>query len=61
MGREEKDDLAELSKEISKVIADNKKFLDRVLDDDFEPDPAEVAAAEAEAADDDEAGEMIEL
>lgn len=34
----EKNELEELSREVKKVIADNKKFLDRVMDDDFEPE-----------------------
>lgn len=37
----EKDDLDELSKEIRKIITDNKKFLSRVMDEDFEPEEAE--------------------
>ena len=28
----------ELTREIRKVILDNKKFLDRIMDDEFEPD-----------------------
>lgn len=35
---EEKNELDELGREIRKIIADNEKFLARVLDDDFEPD-----------------------
>ena len=34
----EKNELDELTREISKIITDNKKFLDRVMDDDFEPE-----------------------
>jgi hypothetical protein len=34
----EKNELEELTREITRVIADNKKFLDRVMDDDFEPE-----------------------
>lgn len=34
----ERDDLAELEKEVKKLLDDNRKFLERVLDDDFEPD-----------------------
>ena len=48
----EKNELDELSREIKKVISDNKKFLDRVLDDEFEPD---------EEADEEEAGTIEEL
>ncbi len=36
----ERDDLAELEKEVRKLLDDNRKFLERVLDDDFEPDEA---------------------
>lgn len=34
----EKDEFDELSKEIRKIITDNKEFLSRVMDDDFEPE-----------------------
>ena len=34
----EKNELDELTRVISKIITDNKKFLDRVMDDDFEPE-----------------------
>jgi hypothetical protein len=34
----EKNELDELSREIKKIISDNKKFLDRVLDEEFEPE-----------------------
>ena len=34
----EKDGLDELSREIRKIILDNKKFLARVMDEDFEPE-----------------------
>ena len=33
-----KNELEELEKEIRKTIADNNKFLEKVLDDDFEPE-----------------------
>jgi hypothetical protein len=33
----EKDEFDELSREIRKIIAENEKFLARVMDDDFEP------------------------
>lgn len=36
----EKDDLAELEKEVRKLLDDNRKFLERVQDDDFEPEEA---------------------
>jgi hypothetical protein len=34
----EKNELDELTREIDRIIADNKKFLTRVMDDDFEPE-----------------------
>ena len=49
---EEKNELDELSREIKKVISDNKKFLDRVLDEEFEPE---------EEGDGEEAGTIEEL
>lgn len=30
--------LDELGREIRKIISDNRKFLDRVMDDEFEPE-----------------------
>ncbi len=48
---EEKTELDELSREIKKIISENKKFLDRVMDDGFEPDE------ESE----EEAGTIVEL
>lgn len=48
-------ELDELSKEIRKIISDNNKFLDRVMDDEFE---AEEGEAEA---DEEEAGTLVEL
>ena len=50
----EKNELDELTREIKKVIAGNRKFLKRVMDEDFEPE--EDLSAEGE-----EAGEMVEL
>jgi hypothetical protein len=50
----EKNELDELSREIKKVIAGNKKFLKRVMDEDFEPEQEESESGE-------EAGEMVEL
>jgi hypothetical protein len=35
---EEKNELDELSREVRKIISGNKKFLDRIMDDEFEPD-----------------------
>ena len=34
----EKNELDELTREIGKIITDNRRFLARVMDDDFEPD-----------------------
>jgi hypothetical protein len=34
----EKNELDELTREIGRIIADNRKFLARVMDDDFEPE-----------------------
>lgn len=36
----EKNDLDDLAREVQQVIMDNKKFLARIMDDDFEPDPS---------------------
>ena len=38
---EEKNELDELGREIRRIIADNEKFLARIMDDDFEPDEGE--------------------
>lgn len=35
---DEKNELDELGREIRRIIADNEKFLARVMDDEFEPD-----------------------
>jgi hypothetical protein len=48
---EEKTELDELSREIRKNISENKKFLDRIMDEEFEPDE------ESE----EEAGNIVEL
>jgi len=42
----EKNELDELSRDIRKIIADNEKFLNRVMDDDFEPEEEEEVAEE---------------
>ena len=34
-------ELEELSREIRKVIEENNKFLDRIMDEEFEPDDEE--------------------
>ena len=43
-----KDDLQELASGIARIISDNKKFLSRLMDDDFEPEEE----AEAEEVED---------
>jgi len=48
----EQNELDELSKEIGKIISGNKKFLDRIMDDEFEPD---------EEIEEEEAGTIVEL
>ncbi len=35
---EPKDDLQELATGIARIISDNKKFLSRLMDDDYEPE-----------------------
>ncbi|HLO27264.1 MAG TPA: hypothetical protein VK187_14235 [Geobacteraceae bacterium] len=37
----EKNELDELTREINRIIVDNRKFLARVMDDDFEPEETE--------------------
>jgi hypothetical protein len=39
--KSEKNDMEELEREIRKTIADNSRFLEKVLDDDFEPEEEE--------------------
>jgi hypothetical protein len=48
-------ELEDLGREIRKIISDNKKFLDRVMEDDFEEE------GEPTEADEDEAGTLVEL
>lgn len=43
---DERSELEELSREIRKVIEGNRKFLDRVMDEDFEPEEPEEAKDE---------------
>jgi len=38
---ETKDPIAELAGEINRVISDNRKFLARIMEDDFEPEEDE--------------------
>lgn len=46
---DEKNELDELGREIRRIIAENEKFLARVMDDDFEPEEEE-----------EEEGELVE-
>ena len=48
---EENTELDEMSREIRKIISENKKFLDRIMDEEFEPDEES----------DEEAGTVVEL
>lgn len=34
----EKNELEDLAREVKQLINDNRKFLDRIMDDDFEPE-----------------------
>ncbi len=34
----EKNELEDLAREVQQLIKDNRKFLDRIMDDDFEPE-----------------------
>ena len=43
---DERNDLNELTQEIQKIIADNRRFLERVRDEDFEPEADEVPEEE---------------
>jgi len=49
-----KDDLQELATGIARIISDNKKFLSRLMDDDYEPEEEAEAGVDEE---DDEAPE----
>lgn len=40
---DEKNDLEEIAQEVKKIIDNNKKFLERVFDDDFESEDEENA------------------
>ena len=46
-----KDDLQDLATGISRIISDNRKFLSRLMDDDFEPEE-ETDAGEDDDEDD---------
>jgi hypothetical protein len=46
----------ELSREIRKVISENRKFLDRIMDEEFEPDEED-----GKETDEEEAGSLVEL
>jgi len=53
---EGKTGLDELSKEIRKIISENKKFLERIMDEEFEPE--EEAGKDL---DEEEVGTLVEL
>ena len=53
---EAKTGIDELGKEIRKIISENKKFLDRIMDDEFEPDEED-----GKDPDEEEAGTLVEL
>ncbi len=42
------DDLRELAADISRIISDNRKFLSRLMDDDFEPEEEGEETADAD-------------
>ena len=48
-----KDDLQDLATGIARIISDNRKFLSRLMDDDFEPED------EADAEEDDEGDDQV--
>ena len=41
-----KDDLQDLASGIARLISDNRKFLSRLMDDDFEPEEEETLPEE---------------
>jgi len=43
-----KDDLQELASGIARIISDNKKFLSRLMDDDYEPEEEADSSEEEE-------------
>jgi hypothetical protein len=43
----EKNELEDLAREVQQLIKDNRKFLDRIMDDDFEPEEQEGEEEEA--------------
>ena len=45
-----KDDLQDLASGIARIISDNRKFLSRLMDDDFEPEE-EIDSGEDEGDD----------
>jgi hypothetical protein len=51
---EEKEGVDELTSKIRQLINENRKFLDRIMDDDFEPE-------EGEEREEEEAGVLEEL
>jgi hypothetical protein len=43
----EKNELDDLTRTVRQLINDNRKFLDRIMDDDFEPEDEGVGEEEA--------------
>jgi|MudIll2142460700_1097286.scaffolds.fasta_scaffold332515_1 hypothetical protein len=43
---DEQDEFKALSQEISKILTANRKFLERVMDEDFEPEDEDASAPE---------------
>ena len=50
-----KNDLQDLATGIARIISDNRKFLSRLMDDDFEPEE------EADAGEDDESDDQAPM
>ncbi len=48
----ELDELEELAQNIRKLVNDNKKFLDKVMDEDFEPEEEIETGKEEDTAED---------
>ena len=44
--REPESELAQLAQEVRKLVEENRTFLDRIMDDDFEPEDDAESGAE---------------
>ena len=40
-GKEPEDELGQMAREVRKLVEDNRRFLDRILDDEFEAEDGE--------------------